>query len=511
MQTPVTCSGPLRAQQAAGDGKPRAGGRPKRAKTGPDADAHAALRPVDLNQGLGQGVRAAGQRRRASIDSTEGVHVLAGAAGEHGAGGPVVPLSGTQGTVDSGARLARRRSASASPREACQAGRAAPPQPGGGTGQAAGAPLAAAPGGGREPGAAAVVVLSDGEAHAASPAASPAARPPRQHGASSSAATAPAGEPQATPRSTSGCSGSEVPSPSPGSGAPAPARSDPSATRAGTRTPTGDARAAGRGEDASPCSDPTSDPERRTHHVAVSVATAGRAEQQKTTAAAGRPSGRKSAEPGGAAGAAGPGSAGKGSGAAPAAKLGAGWRRPGERGGWGAGKPGKREGPAVGSALALLGIAPAIACSAAPRAPHRPAIVDRAAAPAAAARAADTLQGQAYGGAACGQTRGPPVLASAQNPGSRTGTGAGQGSADPGLQGGRARVFRPPTCRAEAEASYAFRASVTVPRVVPPARLPQAPGAPAQAAGAEAGGRRQRPGSPGAPFHRCCECVPQNE
>lgn len=199
-----------------------------------------------------------------------------------------------------------------------------------------------------------------------------------------------------------------------------------------------------------------------------------------------------------------PGTAGKCSAAAPAAKPGAGWRRPGERGGWGAGR---REGPAVGSALALLGIAPAIACSAAPPSPHRPAIVDRAAAPAAAAGAADTLQdaARARGGAACGQAHGPPAIAPAQDPGSRTGTGVGQGTADPALQGERARVFRPPTCRAEAEASYAFRASVTVPRVVPPGRLPQARGGTAQAAVTEAGGR-QRPGSPGAHFKGASEC-----
>ena len=494
MQTPTTCSGPLRAQQAAGDGKPAAGGRPKRAKTGPAAGEHAALRPVDLNQGLGQGDRAGGRRRRASLDSTEGVHVLAGAADVRNAGSPVVPLSGTQGTVDSGARLARRRGASASPRAACQAGRAAQPQPGGGMGQAARAPPAAAPGGGRETGPAEVLMVSDGETPAPSPAASPAARPPCQQAASDSIAAAPAGEPPSAPRSTPGCSGSEAPSPSPGSAVPAPAGSDPSATRAGTCTPTSEARVAGRGEGASPCPDPTSDPERHAHQPTGSVALADRAEQQKATAAGGRPDGRKSAQPEGAAGTAGPGIAGKGSAAAPAAKLGAGWRRPGKRGGWGAGK---REGPAVDSALALLGIAPAIACSAAPRAPHRPAIVDRAAAPAAAARAADTLQGQARGGAACGQPHGPPATAPAQDAGPRTGTGVGQGTADPGLQGGRARVFRPPTCRAEAEASYAFRASVTVPRVVPPARLPQAQGAQAQAADAKAGGR-QRPGSPGA-------------
>ena len=507
MQTPTTSPEPLRPEQAVGDGKRGDGGQPKRAKMESEPDALAALRPVDLNQSLGQGLGLSGRRRRASISSTEGVHALAGAAGACGAGGPVL-LSETQGTVDSGARQARRRSASASPRaphEACPAGHGASPQPDNGMGQAERALPVAAPGGGREPEAVEVVVVSDGETHAASPAASPAARPRQQLTASTSAATVATGEPQSTPLSVR-CSGSAPSSPSPGYGALAPAGapggrasptacsagSDPSAACAGT--PTSDARACGRGESPSPCPDPTSYLGRHVHHPTGHGASADGMEPQRATATEGRLTGKKIAEPRAPAGNARTGNAGNGSGAAPAAEPGAGWMRRGKRGGPAVGERGP---PAVGDALALLGMAPALACSAAPRAPRPPAIVDRAAAPAAAARAAGTLQGQQRGGAAGGWTYGPPAAAAAHDPGSSTGLRVGKGSANPGLQSERARVFRPPTCRAEAEAAYAFRASVTVPRTGPPAAPAQARGAPERAAGQKAD-TRPRPGSPGA-------------
>lgn len=202
------------------------------------------------------------------------------------------------------------------------------------------------------------------------------------------------------------------------------------------------------------------------------------------------------------------------------------WRRRGERG---------THGPAVGDALTLLGVAPALAHSGPPRAPCPPTIVDRTPAPpapAAAPHAGSLMLGPrrgrlplaAGGGDGDGGTadrcavpaeraQHPPapgwkepcggLVPAMPNPKPTSSSAplkpeASQAAAAPGLLDGRARVFRPPTSRAEVDAAYTFRASVTVPRA--PAAPPRAPDERGGAACANPG-VGTRPGSPGA-LHR---------
>ncbi|KAK9825186.1 hypothetical protein WJX81_004947 [Elliptochloris bilobata] len=133
--TPLTCSALPRPRPPGGAAVGHGPcGLAKRVKTGSQgAPEAAALRPMDLNQhrGLGQGQRSEiSQHRRVSVDSTEGVNGRAAAAGVGGdGGGSRAPLSGTQGTVDSGARQPTCRAEA----EAAYAFRASVPAPRSGT------------------------------------------------------------------------------------------------------------------------------------------------------------------------------------------------------------------------------------------------------------------------------------------------------------------------------------------------------------------------------------------
>lgn len=548
------------------------GARAKRAKTGsvggalpavpctdpvPDPVAPV-LRAVDLNQRKSHG-------RRASVDSTEAVDRRAGAAAAASECAPV-PVSNTQGTVDSRARQARRRRpADLLPRRvSLSASHGASPSncaarpPSGGAGLGSGSCSTGADGdscarGSGDAGSyseGAATLLRDDGAGADGP------RPGEQVGQAQAAL---AGREAGGPASCGPClPASDLP----GAHASTPS-SDPQARmRSGCRvspygvtataTIAGCGAASGGGPNPNMLSDVSGEDGLR--GGADAQAGCGR---HKAADAAVEAAGNGTSGPWSKADAAGVGALGEDNSRDEDAQAGGGpWRRAeiavgaggvlrggdrskadaaleaaGEGGSWWR-RRGERgaHGPAVGDALTLLGVAPALAHSGPPRAPCPPTIVDRTPAPpapAAAPHAGSPMPGprhgrlpSAAGGDECGDGDGgtadrceapvdraqrPPAPGwkepcggpAAAMPNSKSNPSsaplkveAPQAAAAPGLLDGRACVFRPPTSRAEVEAAYAFRASVTVPRA--PAPPPRAP---------DVRGVGTRPGSPGA-LHR---------